>query len=181
MITITRNALLAVLVTLVALGGASPAGAVAGFGDVEAGQFYTVPVQWMVDEGITTGVSPSCFEPDRAVTRGEGIVFLWRFDGERWGKTNSFSDVTADWMIPAVKWGERKDIITGIAPGIFGPSLPMTRRSTTCSSTRNGLASARSNPAHSCTSSPRCGRAASTISCSRWRASALARSRTADP
>ena len=38
-----------------------PAGGVAGFGDIADAKFYTTAVQWMVDEDITTGTSPTCF------------------------------------------------------------------------------------------------------------------------
>ncbi|NIR35251.1 MAG: S-layer homology domain-containing protein, partial [Actinobacteria bacterium] len=50
----------------------------AGFGDVGAGRFYTDAVQWMVDNDITTGVSPNCFCPDDPVTRGQAAAFMWR-------------------------------------------------------------------------------------------------------
>ena len=39
----------------------STAAAVAGFGDVDDGRFYSEPVAWMVAEGITTGTAPGCF------------------------------------------------------------------------------------------------------------------------
>ena len=41
----------------------SPAGSVAGFGDVGESRFFTIAVQWMVDEDITTGTSPTCSHP----------------------------------------------------------------------------------------------------------------------
>ncbi len=60
---------------------ASPVGGVAGFGDVDAERFYTAPVQWMVDNDITTGTGPTCFSPDEDVTRGQAAAFLWRMEG----------------------------------------------------------------------------------------------------
>ena len=55
---------------------ASPAESVGGFGDVPVDRFYTTPVQWMVDNDITTGTSPTCFSPDDPVTRGQAAAFL---------------------------------------------------------------------------------------------------------
>jgi hypothetical protein len=43
---------------------AIPASGVAGFGDVPHDRFYAEAVQWMVDNDITTGTSPSCFSPE---------------------------------------------------------------------------------------------------------------------
>ena len=53
----------------VSLALSSPAGSVAGFGDVPEQSFYTDAVQWMVDNDITTGTSATCFSPNDAVTR----------------------------------------------------------------------------------------------------------------
>jgi hypothetical protein len=62
-----------------------PAGGVAGFGDVDSGLFYTESVQWMVDNGITTGTSPTCFSPGDPVTRGQAAAFMWRMEGSPTG------------------------------------------------------------------------------------------------
>jgi uncharacterized protein YkwD len=51
------------------------------FADVQPGSFFTVPVQWMVGAGITTGTSPTTFEPYRYVTRAEAATFLYRLAG----------------------------------------------------------------------------------------------------
>ena len=40
---------------------ASSAGAVAGYGDVADDRYFTEPVQWSVDDGIT-GLGGACFE-----------------------------------------------------------------------------------------------------------------------
>ncbi|QGG96438.1 DUF1501 domain-containing protein [Actinomarinicola tropica] len=53
----------------------------AAFVDVDRGAFYAVPVDFMAENGITTGVGGSNrFEPGSRVTRGEMATFLWRFD-----------------------------------------------------------------------------------------------------
>ena len=73
-----RRALVAALLTLALLSPASPGASLAGFGDVEDARYFTAPVQWMVDDGITNGTSPTCFSPWDSVTRGQAAAFLWR-------------------------------------------------------------------------------------------------------
>ena len=62
------------------LAGSPAPGVSPGFTDVEAGKFYTEPVAWLVESGITTGVTATTFAPDRPVTRGQMAVFLDRYD-----------------------------------------------------------------------------------------------------
>lgn len=52
-----------------------------GFVDVADNRFYTTPVRWMVEYGITTGTSRTTFAPDEFVTRGQIATFLWRLAG----------------------------------------------------------------------------------------------------
>lgn len=54
--------------------GSSPA----GFLDVPDGQYYTDAVDWMAENGITTGTSPTEYSPDDIVTRAQMITFVWR-------------------------------------------------------------------------------------------------------
>ena len=77
-LTMTRKILLGVLV--VTLAGVSVAGATHVFDDVPDDKFYAVPVDWASTNGITTGTSPTTFDPERGVTRGESVTFLWRYD-----------------------------------------------------------------------------------------------------
>lgn len=53
----------------------------ATFSDVGVGRFFDLPIGWMFDRGITTGTSPTTFDPDRPVTRGEAATFLFRYYG----------------------------------------------------------------------------------------------------
>jgi len=50
------------------------------FTDVPSGLYYTQPVAWLVETGITTGTSPTTFSPNATVTRGQMAVFLARYD-----------------------------------------------------------------------------------------------------
>ena len=51
------------------------------FGDVEDGRWFTDPIRWAAQTGVTTGCGDgSTFCPDAAVTRAEFATFLYRFD-----------------------------------------------------------------------------------------------------
>jgi hypothetical protein len=50
------------------------------FDDVEDDRFYADPVEWAAANAITTGKSPTMFAPLDAVTRGESVTFLKRYD-----------------------------------------------------------------------------------------------------
>jgi len=106
----------------------APAGAVAGFGDVDADKFYSEAVQWMVDEGLTNGTSPGCFSPAQSTTRGEVAVFLHRYAGQPDGDTESFTDVGPDdFHHAAVAWMASRGITTGATPLTFEPDRSVTR------------------------------------------------------
>ena len=63
------------------MGLASPAGAVAGYGDVGEGTWYTDAVQWSTDNGITDIAGP-CFGPDTPVSRGETAVWIYNMENQ---------------------------------------------------------------------------------------------------
>ena len=52
-----------------------------GFTDVPAGRFYTTPVAWAAEIGVTTGRTATIFDPDAPVTRGEVVTFIHRLAG----------------------------------------------------------------------------------------------------
>jgi hypothetical protein len=105
-----------------------PAGGVAGFGDVGEDRFFTEPVQWMVDNDITTGTSPTCFSPNDPVTRGQAAAFMWRMEGEPpAGAGHAFTDVTRDWQQEPVSWMSRNGITTGTSPTTYDPERNLTR------------------------------------------------------
>ncbi len=54
--------------------------AVSPFVDVIPGAFYEDSVNWAFSNGITTGTDATHFNPDGAVTRGQSVTFLKRYD-----------------------------------------------------------------------------------------------------
>ena len=48
------------------------------FNDVQAGSWYEQPVRWAVEEGITSGISPTAFAPPNECNRAQIVTFLYR-------------------------------------------------------------------------------------------------------
>ena len=105
---------------------ASPAGAVAGYGDVADGRYFTEPVQWSVDNDVT-GIDGNCFRPDAPVSRGEAAVYIWNMEGQPSAPAHSFVDVTVESRDAAVSWMSHNEITTGTSPTTFGPDTALTR------------------------------------------------------
>lgn len=106
----------------------SPASSTAGFGDVVDGAFYDEPVQWMVNEEITTGTSANCFSPDLPVTRGQAAAFMWRMEGFPGGSPlHPFDDVVASWQTDPVSWMFAQGITTGTTASTYSPDDILTR------------------------------------------------------
>ena len=78
LISLTKTAIAIGLV--VAFAALSTASATHVFTDVDDNRFFADAVEWASTNGITTGTSPTTFEPDRNVTRGESVTFLNRYD-----------------------------------------------------------------------------------------------------
>lgn len=104
-----------------------PAAAVSGFGDVAPDRYFTEAVQWMVDEGISTGTSATCFSPAEAATRGQTAAFLWRLEGEPSAAPHPFDDVLAAWQQGPVSWMFANGITTGTTPTTYSPNDSVTR------------------------------------------------------
>ena len=107
----------------------SPGGApAAGFHDVGRGQYYTAPIDWLKQQGITTGTSPTRFSPEDLVTRAQMATFLWRMEGEQSAPQAGFADVRRDrYYAAAVDWLFHRGITTGTSPSRFSPDDVVTR------------------------------------------------------
>lgn len=122
------RAAMAVAAFAAMLVSAAPAHGAAGFGDVGENRFYTEAVQWMVDEGLTTGTALGCFSPDDSATRGEVAVFLHRVAGEPDGGAEPFTDVrSSDFFAEAVAWMFSSGITIGTSADTFSPDRAVTR------------------------------------------------------
>ena len=109
------------------LGLPSPAGAVAGYGDVSEGTWYTHAVQWSTDNNIT-GLAGPCFVPDAPVSRGETAVWIYNMENRPdAGDPHSFTDVTDASQDDAVSWMSNNEITTGTSDTTFAPDETLTR------------------------------------------------------
>ena len=122
-----RAGLVVALTAALLVASPSPAGAVAGYGDVPAGIWYTDAVQWAVDNGITD-VSGPCFGPDVPVSRGEAAVWIYAMEKRPDpGTSHPFSDVTDASQNDAISWMANTGITTGTSPTTFSPDETLKR------------------------------------------------------
>ena len=101
----------------------------ASFVDVKPGAWYEKAVSWAAENNITTGTTPTTFEPTAPCTRAHIVTFLWRFMNEPVSYASMpFTDVKlSSWYGPAVRWAYENGITTGKTATIFDPSGPCTR------------------------------------------------------
>lgn len=94
------------------------------FTDVAQGAYYYDAVLWALENNITTGVTPTQFQPNTTCTRGQVVTFLWRAKGCPEPKTtvNPFRDVAASSpFYKAILWAQENDITSGTTPTAFNP------------------------------------------------------------
>ena len=95
------------------------------FNDVPEGAFCYESALWAMDEGITTGTTPTTFNPTGDLRRAEVVTFLWRAAGEPEPITteNPFNDVEeSSFYYKAVLWAYENGITTGISSNKFNPA-----------------------------------------------------------
>ena len=102
------------------------------FSDVsDPSRYYFEPVYWAFnhDPQITTGTSPTQFSPDKNVTRGQMVTFLYRLAGVPEEGSKTFDDVDPSrYYAKAISWAASEGITTGYAgTNNFGPDDNCTR------------------------------------------------------
>lgn len=100
-----------------------------GFSDVQAADYYDIPVRWAFLYGITSGVTPSRFGPGEALTRAQLVTLLHRCAGLPAGSPDpGFTDVRpSDFYAGAVAWAKHAGVTTGTGPTTFSPTQTVTR------------------------------------------------------
>ena len=92
---------------------------------------YFNAIYWAADAGITKGYADGTFGINRSCTRGEMMMFLWRYAGKQSPKTVSkspFRDVPKTHVFyKAILWGSQKGITKGYADGTFGVNRNVSR------------------------------------------------------
>ena len=126
----------AMMVTILYRIAGSPAvDGTASFTDVPAGQFYTAPVAWAVEKGITNGLSASLFAPGKSLTRQELVTFLYRFAGVMGYDRSATTDLSAytdankvqPYAVEAFQWAVASGVINGTSETTLSPENNTTR------------------------------------------------------
>lgn len=95
------------------------------FRDISGSSFKNY-IQWVYEKGITTGFTPTTYNPKGNVTRGEMAVFLWRLSGSPSYNPpfNVYNDVTN--YKNQILWLTAVQVTTGTAPR-YNPNGNVTR------------------------------------------------------
>jgi endo-1,4-beta-xylanase len=113
--------------------GADPTCTGPAFPDVPASHPFCGEIDWLVDEGITTGFSDDTYRPTQGVTRQSMAAFMYRLAGSAGGPdpmctVEAFTDVPVSHPfcgeIAAVADAE---IVAGFPDGSYRPGNPVTR------------------------------------------------------
>lgn len=116
----------AMLVVLLHRLAGQPAAGASSFKDVPDGKWYTQAVGWGAAQGITSGVSPTAFNPDGLVTREQAVVMLYNYAVSYLGQSpgtgadlSGFKDQAkvSRWAWTAMSWAVEKGIINGVKNG----------------------------------------------------------------
>ena len=113
-----------------ALGSPEPSSANNPFTDVKESDYFYQPVLWAKERGVTSGKTPTTFEPMAPCTRGQIMTFLWIALGrpEPASENNPFTDVSAgDYFYKPVLWAVEKGITAGTSATTFSPGKACTR------------------------------------------------------
>ena len=102
------------------------------FVDVYDSDYYCTPVLWAyyAQPQITDGMDDTHFGPNRTVTRGQAVTFLWRSMGKPAPRSSycPFTDVsTSDYYYQPVLWALERGITNGTSAKTFSPDATLTR------------------------------------------------------
>ena len=98
------------------------------FKDISASDYFYKPVLWAYEKGIASGVSAGEFGPDRTVTRGQSMTFLYGAAGRPAAGSEPFGDVNdGDYFKDAVAWAYSEGITSGTSAEKFSPEADCLR------------------------------------------------------
>jgi len=107
----------------------TPSSGGSGFVDVVRA-WQIGPVDWLVANAITTGVTASRFDPEALLTRAQAATLLWRLAGSPAPPSGAtrFRDVPVGaWYSDAIVWMAANGITTGTGSGMFSPDAFASR------------------------------------------------------
>ena len=100
-----------------------------GFSDVAADAWYAGAVEYVRDNGLMSGTSPTSFSPEAATSRAMLATILYRAAGSpELFEPPSFDDTPlVSWYSEGAAWASQSGIMMGYGNGLFGTNDPVTR------------------------------------------------------
>ena len=107
-----------------------------GFTDVPAGRWYSAPVKWAYENGITAGCGNGRFLPEFPVTREQFAVMLRAAKEYSGGDVSASADIDGrysdsasvhGWAKRGLSWAEARGIVTDGGTGALDPRGGITR------------------------------------------------------
>lgn len=105
------------------------------FSDVASESYYSKAVLWARDNGIVTGVSETCFNPNGDITREQMAAILYRYakyagmDVSARADLSSYADAgqISDYAKEAMSWAVATGLISGRSASMLAPTGSATR------------------------------------------------------
>lgn len=98
------------------------------FSDVDKSAWFYDNVQYVIENGLMTGISENEFSPNSETTRGMIVTILWRLEDRPVSTGVEFDDVNSnDYYHNAVVWAAANKIVSGYNENLFGPNDIATR------------------------------------------------------
>ena len=120
-----------VVTILYSLDGAELYPEESSFADVPVGSWYHAPVEWALENGVTSGFSETEFGPGRNIIREQFVAMLYRYAGSPEPETvpEDFSDweTVSGYARPALAWAVEAGIVSGYDDGTVKPHKELNR------------------------------------------------------
>jgi hypothetical protein len=97
--------------------------------DLNENAWYAEAVDYVISEGLMTGISENEFDPNGQVTRAAMVQILWAMEGKPVvNYAMDFEDVSQGaWYAEAVRWAVAEGIASGVSESEFAPDAAITR------------------------------------------------------
>jgi hypothetical protein len=97
---------------------------------VPGGEWFSEPINFLVELGILNGYPDGTFQPDAYITRAEFTAVVARIEALKTGSSVSFADVQADyWASGYIAAVFEKGWVHGYPDGLFHPGENINRAS----------------------------------------------------
>ena len=111
---------------------AKPQGRISVNTDIKGSDWFYEAADYVLSNGLMTGLNETTFGPNGALTRGMLVTVLYRMAGSPKveGKVSEkFSDCTdGSWYADAVLWASANKVVDGYEDGTFKPTKSITRQ-----------------------------------------------------